>query len=158
MLVQLHLCWHHLNFWRDQFPQRTVCVFFVVGALLIAVCRGKVSEGLDFTDDNARAVVTIGIPFPNIKDLQVTRNTTVCWRSAEANLHLHMMKKCSRSEFPNPVGHQVFRTGQTGNIIYNNLRALHQLSCSPFILLKQSQTWWNYRVWGSFCNFLQVLS
>ncbi|KAM9733847.1 Fanconi anemia group J protein isoform 2-T4 [Menidia menidia] len=42
-----------------------------VGALLIAVCRGKVSEGLDFTDDNARAVVTIGIPFPNIKDLQV---------------------------------------------------------------------------------------
>lgn len=42
------------------------------GALLIAVCRGKVSEGLDFTDDNARAVVTIGIPFPNIKDLQVT--------------------------------------------------------------------------------------
>uniref|UniRef100_A0A674EAW9 DNA 5'-3' helicase n=1 Tax=Salmo trutta TaxID=8032 RepID=A0A674EAW9_SALTR len=40
-------------------------------ALLMAVCRGKVSEGLDFTDDNARAVVTVGIPFPNIKDLQV---------------------------------------------------------------------------------------
>ncbi len=56
----------------------TVCDFFVIdGALLIAVCRGKVSEGLDFTDDNARAVVTIGIPFPNIKDLQVSR-ITVC--------------------------------------------------------------------------------
>lgn len=41
--------------------------------MLIAVCRGKVSEGLDFTDDNARAVVTIGIPFPNIKDLQVKK-------------------------------------------------------------------------------------
>ncbi|XP_017806151.2 Fanconi anemia group J protein isoform X3 [Papio anubis] len=41
------------------------------GALLVAVCRGKVSEGLDFSDDNARAVVTIGIPFPNVKDLQV---------------------------------------------------------------------------------------
>ncbi|OWK14405.1 hypothetical protein Celaphus_00000651, partial [Cervus elaphus hippelaphus] len=40
------------------------------GALLVAVCRGKVSEGLDFSDDNARAVVTIGIPFPNVKDLQ----------------------------------------------------------------------------------------
>ncbi|XP_036817701.1 Fanconi anemia group J protein homolog isoform X2 [Oncorhynchus mykiss] len=33
--------------------------------------RGKVSEGLDFTDDNARTVVNVGIPFPNIKDLQV---------------------------------------------------------------------------------------
>ncbi|XP_015807540.3 Fanconi anemia group J protein isoform X1 [Nothobranchius furzeri] len=43
----------------------------MTGALLFAVCRGKVSEGLDFTDDNARAVVTIGIPFPNFKDLQV---------------------------------------------------------------------------------------
>ncbi|XP_037227472.1 Fanconi anemia group J protein isoform X4 [Falco rusticolus] len=41
------------------------------GALLIAVCRGKVSEGLDFCDANARAVITIGIPFPNVKDLQV---------------------------------------------------------------------------------------
>ncbi|XP_075709107.1 Fanconi anemia group J protein [Rhinoderma darwinii] len=41
------------------------------GALMIAVCRGKVSEGLDFSDDNARAVITVGIPFPNIKDLQV---------------------------------------------------------------------------------------
>uniref|UniRef100_A0A8C3KJ91 DNA 5'-3' helicase n=1 Tax=Calidris pygmaea TaxID=425635 RepID=A0A8C3KJ91_9CHAR len=41
------------------------------GALLIAVCRGKVSEGLDFCDENARAVITIGIPFPNVKDLQV---------------------------------------------------------------------------------------
>ncbi|KAL8199113.1 UNVERIFIED_CONTAM: Fanconi anemia group J protein [Gekko kuhli] len=40
------------------------------GALLLAVCRGKVSEGLDFSDDNARAVITIGIPFPNVKDLQ----------------------------------------------------------------------------------------
>ncbi|XP_027623577.1 Fanconi anemia group J protein [Tupaia chinensis] len=41
------------------------------GALLVAVCRGKVSEGLDFSDDNARAVITIGIPFPNVKGLQV---------------------------------------------------------------------------------------
>ena len=28
------------------------------GALFFAVCRGKVSEGLDFADNNARAVIT----------------------------------------------------------------------------------------------------
>lgn len=28
------------------------------------MCRGKVSEGLDFSDHNARAVIVIGIPFP----------------------------------------------------------------------------------------------
>ena len=29
------------------------------GALFFAVCRGKVSEGLDFADSNARAVITV---------------------------------------------------------------------------------------------------
>lgn len=31
------------------------------GALFLAVCRGKVSEGLDFTDNNARAVICVRI-------------------------------------------------------------------------------------------------
>ncbi|KAK3588854.1 hypothetical protein CHS0354_035997 [Potamilus streckersoni] len=43
----------------------------VDGALFFAVCRGKVSEGLDFADNNARAVITVGIPYPSIKDNQV---------------------------------------------------------------------------------------
>lgn len=33
------------------------------------------SEGLDFSDDNARAVITVGIPFPNVKDLQVSHKS-----------------------------------------------------------------------------------
>ncbi|KAI8577770.1 hypothetical protein K450DRAFT_250762 [Umbelopsis ramanniana AG] len=41
------------------------------GAMLIAVYRGKVSEGIDFSDARCRAVVSIGIPFPNLKDFQV---------------------------------------------------------------------------------------
>lgn len=43
----------------------------VDGALFMAVCRGKVSEGLDFADNHARAVICVGIPFPNVKDIQV---------------------------------------------------------------------------------------
>ena len=31
----------------------------VTGVLFVAVCRGKVSEGLDFADKNARTVVTV---------------------------------------------------------------------------------------------------
>ncbi|KAJ1411488.1 P-loop containing nucleoside triphosphate hydrolase [Sesbania bispinosa] len=41
------------------------------GAALLGVCRGKVSEGIDFSDDNARVVIIVGIPFPNIYDIQV---------------------------------------------------------------------------------------
>uniref|UniRef100_A0A2H8TS50 DNA 5'-3' helicase n=1 Tax=Melanaphis sacchari TaxID=742174 RepID=A0A2H8TS50_9HEMI len=41
------------------------------GALFLAVYRGKISEGLDFSDNNARAVVAVGIPFPNYKEESV---------------------------------------------------------------------------------------
>jgi Fanconi anemia group J protein len=41
------------------------------GGALIGVFRGKVSEGTDFANEDARAVVLVGIPFPNTKDLRV---------------------------------------------------------------------------------------
>ncbi|KRZ94720.1 Fanconi anemia group J -like protein [Trichinella sp. T8] len=41
------------------------------GALLLAVYRGKISEGIDFSDNSARAVIAVGIPFPNLKNIQV---------------------------------------------------------------------------------------
>ena len=37
-------------------------------AILFAVCRGKISEGIDFADDAARIVITIGIPYPAAMD------------------------------------------------------------------------------------------
>lgn len=33
-----------------------------------ATLHAKASEGIDFADDNARAVVMLSIPFPNLKD------------------------------------------------------------------------------------------
>ncbi|XP_029637860.1 Fanconi anemia group J protein homolog [Octopus sinensis] len=42
------------------------------GALFLAVCRGKLSEGIDFADNSARTVITVGIPYPNVKDIQVS--------------------------------------------------------------------------------------
>ncbi|KAM6049595.1 Fanconi anemia group J protein [Chlamydotis macqueenii] len=95
LLDKLKDRWMHTGLWRDLELVKTViaepqggaksdfdellklyydaikCKGEKDGALLIAVCRGKVSEGLDFCDENARAVITIGIPFPNVKDLQV---------------------------------------------------------------------------------------
>ena len=37
----------------------------------MAVCRGKVAEGLDFADDRGRAVLITGLPYPPFKDARV---------------------------------------------------------------------------------------
>jgi len=41
------------------------------GACFMAVCRGKVAEGLDFADNNGRAVLVTGLPYPPFKDARV---------------------------------------------------------------------------------------
>ncbi|XP_054783819.1 regulator of telomere elongation helicase 1 homolog isoform X2 [Prosopis cineraria] len=41
------------------------------GAVFFAVCRGKVSEGLDFADHAGRAVMIIGMPFATSKDPKI---------------------------------------------------------------------------------------
>ncbi|KAH0619285.1 hypothetical protein JD844_019210 [Phrynosoma platyrhinos] len=41
------------------------------GAVFLAVCRGKASEGLDFADRNGRGVIITGLPFPPRMDPKV---------------------------------------------------------------------------------------
>lgn len=49
------------------------------GAILCCVCRGKVTEGIDFSDEKARAVVLIGLPNANISDKKLK------WKQAYLN-------------------------------------------------------------------------
>lgn len=41
------------------------------GAIFMGVCRGKLSEGLDFADMNGRAVILTGLPYPPLKDPKI---------------------------------------------------------------------------------------
>ncbi|XP_015593574.1 Fanconi anemia group J protein homolog isoform X2 [Cephus cinctus] len=48
----------------------------VNGALLLAVFRGKVAEGIDFSDNEARCVVAIGIPYAVRRDPMIDMKFT----------------------------------------------------------------------------------
>ncbi|CAA7025798.1 unnamed protein product [Microthlaspi erraticum] len=43
----------------------------ISGAVFFAVCRGKVSEGLDFADGAGRAVVITGLPYARVTDPRI---------------------------------------------------------------------------------------
>jgi len=48
-----------------------VLPFYTTYFILIAVHRGKIAEGMDFTDEMARLVILIGIPYPPFKDEKI---------------------------------------------------------------------------------------
>jgi hypothetical protein len=58
------------------------------GACLLAVCRGKVSEGLDFADSRARLVLLTGIPYAPAMDPKVCRARSVSGGRRESRLFL----------------------------------------------------------------------
>ena len=41
------------------------------GAIMLGVCRARMSEGIDFSDDKARMVIVVGIPYPNLTDPKI---------------------------------------------------------------------------------------
>lgn len=53
------------------------------GALLFAVVGAKLSEGLNFSDDLARAVVIVGLPFANLASPELRERMSYVNRQAQ---------------------------------------------------------------------------
>jgi regulator of telomere elongation helicase 1 len=60
------------------------------GCVLMGVCRGKISEGIDFTNEQSRAVIITGLPFPPSHDTKVRMK-----REFLDNIRIQSSKKAS---------------------------------------------------------------
>ena len=54
----------------------------------MGVCRGKISEGIDFSDNDARCVIIIGVPFsdPTAAKISIKRHILKKRRQTQPNL------------------------------------------------------------------------
>ena len=55
----------------DDSAKRGIESSSITGAIFFGVCRGKISEGIDFKDFMARGVLAVSIPYPNTRSHQV---------------------------------------------------------------------------------------
>lgn len=49
-----------------------------IGSILFAVCRGKISEGIDFSDEYGRCVIITGLPYPSLYEPKVRLKRELC--------------------------------------------------------------------------------
>jgi regulator of telomere elongation helicase 1 len=123
------------------------------GALLFAVCRGKVSEGVDFSDNHGRCVVVTGIPYANHSDLFVRLKreyiTQMAPRRPKVQGKLFTGDDWYRNEAMRAVNQCVGRVirhkDDYGAVIFADERFVHQKNSISHWLRTQLQTHEHFR-------------
>ena len=59
-------------FHPEESKRQEVASSKLTGAIFFGVSRGKISEGIDFKDFMARAVLSISIPYPNARSCSIS--------------------------------------------------------------------------------------
>ena len=83
----------------------------VTGAIFFAVCRGKVSEGLDFADANGRAVIITGLPFPALHEAKVRIKREFLDQQRSIAASSSSSSSSSPSSLPSPTPPSALLTG-----------------------------------------------
>ncbi len=87
------------------------------GAVLLSVVGGKMSEGINFSDDLGRCVVMVGLPFPNSKSLELKEKMSHLDRTVGAGAgHAHYENLCMKA-VNQSIGRAIRHKGDFATIV-----------------------------------------
>ncbi|XP_050667563.1 ATP-dependent DNA helicase DDX11 isoform X2 [Leptidea sinapis] len=67
------------------------------GALLLSVVGGKLSEGLNFSDDLGRCVLVVGMPYPNVKSAELQEKMKYLDRVSPGSASVYYENLCMKA-------------------------------------------------------------
>ena len=115
------------------------CVRLAGGAVLLAVVGGKMSEGINFSDDLGRAVVMVGLPYPNmtspeLKEKMSYLDRTVADTDGRRAGQVHYDNLCMKA-VNQSVGRAIRHRNDFASILFIDHRLVQYWSGSECLLL-----------------------
>eukprot|EP00603_Paraphysomonas_imperforata_P009689 CAMPEP_0114459676 /NCGR_PEP_ID=MMETSP0104-20121206/5331_1 /TAXON_ID=37642 ORGANISM="Paraphysomonas imperforata, Strain PA2" /NCGR_SAMPLE_ID=MMETSP0104 /ASSEMBLY_ACC=CAM_ASM_000202 /LENGTH=961 /DNA_ID=CAMNT_0001632321 /DNA_START=1122 /DNA_END=4007 /DNA_ORIENTATION=- len=86
------------------------------GAILLSVMGGKLSEGINFSDDLARAVIIVGMPYPDLSDMVLKEKLSFAERIRKGSSRIIYEGMCMKS-VNQSIGRAIRHIGDYASVV-----------------------------------------
>ncbi|KYM77805.1 Putative ATP-dependent RNA helicase DDX11-like protein 8 [Atta colombica] len=101
------------------------------GALLFSVVGGKLSEGLNFSDDLGRCVIVIGLPYPNIKSSELQEKMKYLNENVKSDAGNNFYENSCMKAVNQCIGRSVRHINDYSTVVLLDKRYCHKIKVLP---------------------------
>ena len=101
------------------------------GSLLFSVVGGKLSEGLNFSDDLGRCVIVVGMPYPNIKSLELQEKMKHLNENVKPEAGQHFYENSCMKAVNQCIGRAIRHINDYSTVVLFDKRYCHKVKALP---------------------------
>ncbi|KYQ51038.1 putative ATP-dependent RNA helicase DDX11 [Trachymyrmex zeteki] len=101
------------------------------GAMLFSVVGGKLSEGLNFSDDLGRCVIVVGLPYPNVKSPELQEKMKYLNESVKLDAGNRFYENSCMKAVNQCIGRSVRHINDYSTVVLLDKRYCHKVKVLP---------------------------
>lgn len=101
------------------------------GSLLFSVVGGKLSEGLNFSDDLGRCIIVVGLPYPNIKSLELQEKMKYLNENVKSNAGNSFYENSCMKAVNQCIGRSIRHINDYSTVVLLDKRYCHKVKMLP---------------------------